>query len=850
MSSESGLQGGRGRPRGVSVGFEGKGLFSRGGGPLVVGLNKYSHDVSICIASRDGEFLFGGEKERLTRAKHAGGDAGELVSHALDRVGASLSDVGLVVQNNHHHRIAPFEKRLPWAVSQGLYDPTFLDPHNLLGHAPRVEVSHHLAHAWAAFAQSPFDDGLVFVSDGMGDARSAMQRAEAGEEGSFVHDLSLSPVAAGWDMTERPGRMRDPSEGWREFREAETLYVFRKEGAGRYQGKAKSLLGDAVSPLVPVFKRWTEERGPSELFNHGFEHMESLGALYSRVSSHIFGDWNVCGKVMGLAPWASQWRSELTSEERGHLESGRGGGRLFWGDLEDSQLEIDWEFLESLPFGAGWGKRGSRAFHACLAEQVQSDLENVSLAFLKRQAQTSEGKWGVPPNLCLVGGVALNSVLNGKISSEATGFKEVFVPATPGDEGIAVGCAAFGVHHFSSLVDGSGRQKESRRKEAQGMNGVASSSSSSSSRRKTNPFRWGRPLVPFGGCAYDREEIEGAVEEFRNWIEVRRVHSSEDALAEAAASRIAEGEVVAWCQGGAEMGPRALGHRSILADPRRGYLLDFINTKVKSRETFRPLAPVVLAEKAGDWFHIPPAVRRVGSPFMSLTASVREEQREKIPAVTHIDGSARLQTVLSEDEEDWEEELESKSGMGDGRKGKREKGVGAFSAYRKVLLAFERLTKVPVLLNTSLNVGGEPIVETPEDALTSFLAVEGSISALFLGPYELVRRDLKRELEDEGEKTKSKRPTRVSDEFAVQQVSRHVSRKEIRETEEVDEVILYPSGGVGDDGKRAVSGVRLSGTRALEALRAVDGRLTCKELGEKVGSDVLIELHKLRVIEI
>ncbi|CAM9424008.1 unnamed protein product, partial [Choristocarpus tenellus] len=142
---------------------------------LIVGLNRYSHDSSVCVLSaKDGSRLFAGEKERLTRTKHDGGDTGELVQHALDSIGASLDDVRLVVSNNHHYRVAPFERRLPWTVPMGIHPSSYVSPSNLLPKASHAELSHHLAHAWSAADSAPFSRGLVIVMDGMGEDHGAM----------------------------------------------------------------------------------------------------------------------------------------------------------------------------------------------------------------------------------------------------------------------------------------------------------------------------------------------------------------------------------------------------------------------------------------------------------------------------------------------------------------------------------------------------------------------------------------------------------------------------------------------------------------------------------------------------
>lgn len=250
---------------------------------LVLGLNKYSHDSAVCVLSnKDGRCLFAGEKERLTRAKHDGGDTGELVSHALSSVGASLADVRLVVSNNHHHRVAPFEERIPWAVATGVYPESYGSAENLLPEAAHVELSHHLAHAWSAAALAPFDSGLIVVMDGMGESHGAMAKAEAAaaaaaQEGAlsgvqpnpadagstevpreeeYYNDLRLmrelgadSAKAGGIEVpgAGNPGFQQVPAEllAHEGYREAESAYTFVPGS-----GEARFVVAQETLPLV------------------------------------------------------------------------------------------------------------------------------------------------------------------------------------------------------------------------------------------------------------------------------------------------------------------------------------------------------------------------------------------------------------------------------------------------------------------------------------------------------------------------------------------------------------------------------------------------------------------------
>lgn len=201
-----------------------------------------------------------------------------------------------VVANNHHFRIAPHEARLPLQVALRYAPPSALSPWNLLGspHAPeprlapfaeKVELSHHLAHAFSAIHSAPFDHGLVVVMDGMGDALHDWLRAKAEPDPLYFTEISVGDSVC----SDHPDFVQFPKDLFTRpgvsFREAETAYTFRRD---RQTGAIR---------LKRMFKRWTPETAPSELPNHSFEEMESVGAVYSRLSALLFRDWNACGKV-------------------------------------------------------------------------------------------------------------------------------------------------------------------------------------------------------------------------------------------------------------------------------------------------------------------------------------------------------------------------------------------------------------------------------------------------------------------------------------------------------------------------------------------------------------------------
>jgi carbamoyltransferase len=453
--------------------------------------------------------------------------------------------------------------------------------------------------------------------------------------------------------------------------------------------------------------------------------MDSLGAVYSRASSHIFGNWNACGKVMGLAPWQGHvWNVVDEKGKTEQLSPEMPKESIVKGSLHE-ELSIDKSSMMGLPFISrtdpdmfdeeGNMIRSKRydfddddfeetgnsesedndgqeegiptkqlplkvALDAIgLASRIQADLESIGMEFVKHfKEQTGQ------TNLCIAGGVALNSVLNGRLSRELD-FKNTFIPPYPGDDGIAVGCCAFGLY------------------------GVASA--------KEAPVPlWNAALSPYMGPMYTDVDMKEAISWASPWIDVQTV-SNEDERIDLMVREIESSGVIALYTGRSELGPRALGHRSILADPRKKGLVRFINEFVKKRESFRPFAPSALAEEASNWFDLgnyASAASNNVSPYMSITAQVKKSKRKLIPAVTHVDGSSRLQTVTLEAE----------------------------PFYHRLISAFYKATGVPMVLNTSFNtLKSEPIVETPRNAIRSFLSSMGSIEMLVMGNYVIKRKE-------------------------------------------------------------------------------------------------------------
>lgn len=370
---------------------------------------------------------------------------------------------------------------------------------------------------------------------------------------------------------------------------------------------------------------------------------DSLGLLYSTITGYLgFSVNDGEYKVMGLAAYGKPAHVEAV---RGLLESLPAGQyRLQLEKFDFLSQEAMFSEKLSEHFGHLPRRPGSEVldFHKDLACSLQQVLEETLLEKVSYLHQST----GLE-NLCLAGGVALNCVANARIRRESD-FKNVFIQPAAGDAGTSLGAAALAyVKVF-----------ERRPKQSKLQNACL-------------------------GPAFSADQVEAIL---RPMLPALNFKHREEELLRAAAERLAAGKIVGWFQGRMEFGPRALGARSILADPRLPGMRDLINSRIKKREEFRPFAPAVLEERAGQHFDL-----RHSSPFMLETCAVTSSI--DLPAITHVDGSARVQTV-------------------DPR---------VCGRFGRLLECFEHLTGCPVLLNTSFNMRDEPIVCTPVEAVACFL---------------------------------------------------------------------------------------------------------------------------------
>lgn len=395
---------------------------------------------------------------------------------------------------------------------------------------------------------------------------------------------------------------------------------------------------------------------PLEMWNYP----NSLGVFYSAITDYLgFRRANDEYKVMGLASYGEpefieDFRRIISLRADGGYAMDRSWFKAHYAPGSRVGYFSD-KFLQR--FGPK-RKHGDpvEPRHQNIAATAQLILEEAALNL----ANALHQKTGLN-KLCLAGGVALNCSMNGRLLRESP-FDEIYVQPAAGDDGIAIG-AAYQLYHQLS----------------------------------------GKPRCFIMDDA--RIGPEHGDDEIRGFLDLAKIpYEQPDNVIERAAHLIAEGSIVGWYQGKMEFGPRALGARSILADPTRHDMKDLINKYVKHREEFRPFAPSILEERAGEYFE-----GCTKSPFMLFVHNVRPDKRDSVPAITHVDGTARVQTVSKE----------------------------THPKYHALIAAFERCKGVPLVLNTSFNDNNEPIVNTPAEAVRCFYST--GMDALVIGDYVVTK---------------------------------------------------------------------------------------------------------------
>jgi carbamoyltransferase len=355
--------------------------------------------------------------------------------------------------------------------------------------------------------------------------------------------------------------------------------------------------------------------------------LHSIGGLYSAISSYCFGNMDDAGKLMGLSPFGKKGVYDTPVFR-----------------LADGRVMVNDEWLRQLkdPAGSYEKFRQQFSYYADIACHVQQQVEEAILYVIRHRIQQSGAR-----RLCYSGGVALNALANKRILEE-TGLEALHIEPAAGDNGLALGCVYYGWMHVL-------------KQEKVQHNGSTSF-----------------------GKMYDDRQMDAALTLYQDRITVR----TKENIADETAELLAQGNVIGWFQGGSEFGPRALGHRSILADPRKPGVKDYINLEIKHREDFRPFAPSVLKEEVHAFY-----TGTDESPYMLLVNEVKPGFREMLRSVVHENLTSRIQTVTP----------------------------GWNGIYYDLIKAFATRTGLPMLLNTSFNKRGMPIVETPQDAIDFFV---------------------------------------------------------------------------------------------------------------------------------
>lgn len=563
----------------------------------ILGINAFHGDSSACLL-KDGEVIVATEEERFRRIKHWAGFPTEAIKFCLE-------DAGITIQEIDHITIS----RNPSA-----------NLHKKIMHSFKNLVS-----------VSAIKDRLANTKK-VSDVKSqlaALFGVEIAEIEAELHHIEhhRSHLASAFFASP--------------FEESALLSI---DG-----------FGDFTSTMIGTGKGNQIEVLDSVIYPH------SAGIFYTSLTQYLgFPHYGDEYKVMGLAPYGepkyvNELKQILIFKENGLFElntkffkHAKEGVNMSW---ENGDPFIDSIYSKKLEELLGPARQKGDELtqkHKDIATSVQRITEELIFHILNHLHQKTGLK-----NVCIAGGVAQNSVANGKIL-ENTGFESVYIPSAGHDAGTAMGSALWLYNHIL---------KKDR-----------------------------KPAVynAYTGYKSSNEEIEAYLNE--NKITYQRY--DDNSLIDHVSDALVAGKVIGWYHGRAEFGPRALGHRSIIVDPRRTDAKELLNSKIKRRESFRPFAPSILEEHVEDYFELNDKV-----PFMEKVFPIKKEKHKEIPAVTHVDGTGRLQTV--------------------------EKG----DRYHDLITAFYKKTGTPILLNTSFNEN-EPIVNTPQEAYACFARTEMDILVL------------------------------------------------------------------------------------------------------------------------
>ncbi len=592
----------------------------------ILGISCYYHDAAAALLHQ-GHLVAAADEERFSRIKHDPGFPAQAIRFCLDRAGITPQDLDYVVF--YEKPLLKFERILlsvldgvprtarlfQEAMATWFSEKLWIKSHLVerLGVPARriLFVEHHLSHAASAFFTSPFQEAAILTIDGVGEwTTTALGRATADWGSGGRNQILLDREIR---FPHSLGLLYSAFTAWLGFRVNNGEY--KVMGMAPY-GEPRYL--ERVEKLIRV-----AEDGSFALDMDYFSYHRSTTETFSRRFVDLFGE-------------PRDPRQEFITD-RTHPHGG----------------------------GVDRATRERNQYYADVAASIQRLTEETILRMVRHLHETT----GLE-NLCMAGGVALNSVANGRIVREGP-FRRVYIQPAAGDAGGALGAALYAWHVLL-----------------------------------------GRPRAfvmdhAYWGADYTPQEVEAFLREMG--LPYREL--CDDRLLDELVDDLTSGRVIGWYQGRFEWGPRALGNRSILADPRREEMKAIVNAKIKFREPFRPFAPAVLEECAGHFYETPGLDENHLARYMLMVSPVRADQAHRVPATTHM-GTARLQTVRRE----WN------------------------PRYYELIRRFGQATGVPVILNTSFNLRGEPIVNTPRNAFHTF--VSSDIDVLVLGNFVVRKRDM------------------------------------------------------------------------------------------------------------
>lgn len=574
----------------------------------ILGISALYHDSAAALL-RDGDLIAAAQEERFSRIKYDHRFPRQAIDYCLREAGISAQELDYVVF--YEKPLRKFERILlsqlsafprSWQVARESMiswfgEKLWIGPRILkeLGIPPDrlLFVDHHLSHAASAFFCSPFHEAAVMTVDGVGEwTTTSLGRASADWGDGNQNTIELFNEVR---FPHSLGLLYSAFTAWLGF----------KVNSGEYKVMGMAPYGEPryVDEVNKVIRLYSDGSFELDLDYFSFHH--SLSETYNRRFVGVFG------------PAREPEVPFFTRTADFHADR--------------SLTEAD-----------------RNQYYADVAASVQHVTEEALLKMV-RHLHESTGL----NNLVFAGGVALNSVANGRIMREGP-FEQVYIQPNAGDAGGALGAALYAWHVLLG-----------------------------------QPRRFVMEHVYYGE-AFRGDQVSRALEATG---EPYRHFEDADRLVERVVDAMVDGKIVGLFQGRFEWGPRALGNRSILADPRRAEMKEIVNTKIKFREPFRPFAPVVLDEEAERFFDLQRANGQFPQRFMLMVSPIHDERGSEIPAVNHL-GTGRLQTIRR----DWN------------------------PLYYDIVRGFGQATGVPVVLNTSFNLRGEPIVTTPENALSTFYA--------------------------------------------------------------------------------------------------------------------------------